>query len=303
MKTKNNSQKIVSAKIVAKLVEQANKYVVPCININVPGKYTSKEMATEVDSLGNKLFFRFDDAKYDELIYYPLNNEIRVTITASDFTPEEIEILGFEPKITFKFLPNRIFYVIAKYERLAGIRLADVAKFVIGEPAKIYETERAKVVIFDYAKQKIVTKTKTITIISDSLAIYLNKKNYYAFCLKINGKWINVLNRVGYFDIAETIERAKKIITYERTKSGAENYIAQKNDAFADFARMILEEFRAIEQSKREKSRGREIADFSELFGCGDKRYHPSGGSRNMGIYCGKNEVLSANARGSPQKA
>lgn len=254
MKTKNNSQKIVSAKIVAKLVELANRYVVPCININVPGKYTAKEMANEVDSLGNKLFFRYDEAKYDELIYYPLNNEIKVTINASDFTAEEIAVLGFEPKITFKFLPNRIFFVIAKYERLAGIRLANVAKFVIGEPAKIYETERAKVVLFDYEKQRIVTKTKTITIISDSLAIFLNKKNYYAFCLKINGKWINVLNRVGYFDIAETIERAKKIITYERTKSGAENYIAQKNDAFADFARMILEEFRAIEQSNKNET-------------------------------------------------
>lgn len=254
MKTKNNSQKIVSAKIVAKLVELANKHVVPCININVPGKYTAKEMANEVDSLGNKLFFRYDEEKYDELIYYPLNNEIRVTVTASDFTPDEMDLLGFEPKITFKFLPNRIFHVIAKYERLAGIRLADVAKFVIGEPTKVYETERAKVVLFDYAKQRIVTKTKTITIISDSLAIYLNKKNYYAFCLKINGKWINVLNRVGYFDLAETIERAKKIITYERTKSGAENYIAQKNDAFADFARMILEEFRAIEQSNKNET-------------------------------------------------
>lgn len=247
MKTKNNSQKIVSAKIVAKLVELANKYVVPCINITAPGKYTAKEMADDVDSLGNKLFWRFD---YD-------NSEVQelvVRITDDDFSQSELAELGFSPKIKLTLICEKVFFAIAKYERLAGIKLANVAKFVIGEPTTIYETERAKVVLFDYAKQRIVTKTKTITIISDSLAIYLNKKNYYAFCLKINGKWINVLNRVGYFDIAETIERAKKIITYERTKSGAENYIAQKNDAFADFARMILEEFRAIEQSNKNET-------------------------------------------------
>ena len=56
------------------------------------------------------------------------------------------------------------------------------------------------------------------------------------------------------------------------------------------------------EQSKREKTRGREIAYFSEFCGCGDKECHPSGENRNMGIYCGKNEVLSANVRGSPAK-
>ena len=375
MKTKNNSQKIVSAKIVAKLVELANKYVVPCININAPGKYTAKEMADEVDSLGNKLFWRFD---YDSSEV----QELVVRIADDDFSQSELAELGFSPKIKLTLICEKVFFAIAKYERLAGIKLANVAKFVVGEPATIYETERAKVVLFDYAKQRIVTKTKTLTIISDCLAMYLLKKANYAFCLKINGKWIDVYHRVEYFDIAETIERAKKIITYESTKSGAEAYIAKKADAYADFARMILAEFRAMEQSneagtadnaepsaetsctaasnaeavkncnadgdsnvnaeakesaeaqstaecdkcgggdnvqkqadapqnnesappdpsKREKTRGREIADFSEFCVCGDKRYHPSGENRNMGVYCGKNEVLSANVRGSPQK-
>lgn len=68
--------------------------------------------------------------------------------------------------------------------------------------------------------------------------------------MKINGKWINVYNRVGYFDIAGTIERAKKIITYERTKSGAQKYIDNNSDAYVDFARMILSELEAMEQSK-----------------------------------------------------
>lgn len=348
MKTKNNSQKIVSAKILAKLVEQANKYVVPFVKINAPGKYTAKEMATEVDSLGNKLFYKFD---YD-------NSEVQelvVRIADDDFSQSELAELGFSPKIKLTLICEKVFLAIAKYERLAGIKLANVAKFVVGEPETLYETERAKVVLFDYAKQKIVTKTKTLTIISDCLAIYLNKKDYYAFCLKINGKWINVLNRVGYFDLAETIERAKKIITYKSTKSGAETYIAQKADAYADFARMILEEFRAMEQSneaetadnakptaeakesaetqstaecdkcggddgrkqadapqnkesappeqsKREKPRGRKSAVLSDFRSKGDKVYRQSGKNRNMGIYCGKNEVLSAEVRGSSQK-
>lgn len=247
MKTNNDkAQKMISAKIVAKLAELALKCVIPCVKTSTPGKYTAKEIWEGKDSFGNNLWWSIDEEHNCD--------ELSVDVTAEDFTAEEMAILGYEPKFRLQIKPEKIFYAISKYERLAGIKLADVAKFVIGEPATIYETERAKVVLFDYAKQRIVTKTKTITIISDSLAIYLNKKNYYAFCLKINGKWINVLNRVGYFDIAETIERAKKIITYERTKSGAENYIAQKNDAFADFAQMILEEFRAIEQSNKNET-------------------------------------------------
>ena len=48
---------------------------------------------------------------------------------------------------------------------------------------------------------------------------------------------------------------------------------------------------------------GRKLVVLSEFCGCGDKVYQPRGENRNMGIYCGKNEVLSANARGSPAKA
>ena len=241
MKTKNNSQKIVSAKILAKLLELATKCVIPCITTSTPGKYTAKELWQGKDSFGNNVWWNIDEEHKGD--------ELSVAVTAEDFTAEEMAILGYEPKYRLQIKPEKIFYAISKYEQLASVRGNNVAEFVVGEPETLYETERAKVVIFDYAKQRIVTKTKTITIISDSLAIYLNKKANYAFCLKINGKWINVLNRVGYFDLAETIERAKKIITYESTKSGAEAYIAKKADAYADFARMILAEFRAMEQS------------------------------------------------------
>ena len=241
MKTKNNAQKIVSAKILAKLVELANKYVVPCIKINAPGKYTAKELWEGKDSFGNNLWWSIDEEHNGD--------ELSVAVTAEDFTAEEMAILGYEPKFRLQIKLEKIFYAISKYEQLAGVRGNNVAKFVVGEPETLYETDRAKVVLFDYAKQKIVTKTKTLTIISDSLAIYLLKKANYAFCLKINGKWIDVYHRVEYFDIAETIERAKKIITYESTKSGAEAYIAKNNDKYADFVRMILSELEAMEQS------------------------------------------------------
>ena len=39
---KDKAQKMISAKIVAKLVELANRYVVPFVKINAPGKYTAK---------------------------------------------------------------------------------------------------------------------------------------------------------------------------------------------------------------------------------------------------------------------
>ena len=241
MKTKNNSQKIVSAKILAKLLELAAKCVIPCIKTSTPGKYTAKEIWEGKDSFGNNLWWSIDEEHNGD--------ELSVAVTAEDFTAEEMAILGYEPKFRLQIKLEKIFYAISKYEQLAGVRGNNVAKFVVGEPETLYETERAKVVLFDYAKQKIVTKTKTLTIISDSLAIYLLKKANYAFCLKINGKWIDVYHRVEYFDIAETIERAKKIITYESTKSGAEAYIAKNNDKYADFVRMILSELEAMEQS------------------------------------------------------
>ena len=241
MKTKNNSQKIVSAKILAKLLELAAKCVIPCIKTSTPGKYTAKEIWEGKDSFGNNLWWSIDEEHNGD--------ELSVSVTAEDFTAEEMAILGYEPKFRLQIKLEKIFYAISKYEPLAGVRGNNVAKFVVGEPETLYETERAKVVLFDYAKQKIVTKTKTLTIISDSLAIYLLKKANYAFCLKINGKWIDVYHRVEYFDIAETIERAKKIITYESTKSGAEAYIAKNNDKYADFVRMILSELEAMEQS------------------------------------------------------
>ena len=374
MKTKNNSQKIVSAKIVAKLVELANKYVVPFVKINVPGKYTAKELWQEKDSFGNKLWWHIDEEHNGE--------GLSVTVTAEDFTAEEIAEIGYTPQSKVRFSYNKIFGIISKFEQLAGVRGNNVAKFVVGEPETLYETERAKVVLFDYDKQRIVTKTKTLTIISDSLAIYLLKKYNYAFCLKINGKWIDVYRKT-YCDLSETIERAKKIITYDSTKSGAEKYIANNEDKYADYVRMILAELEAMGQSseaetadnaeptaetsctaasnaeenrtdnaeavencnaetkesaeaqsttagdkcgggdnvqkqadapqsnesappdpsKREKTRGREIAYLSEFCSRGDKECHPSGENRNMGIYCGKNEVLSANVRGSPQSA
>lgn len=254
MKTKNNSQKIVSAKIVAKLVELANKHVVPCININVPGKYTAKEMATEVDSLGNKLFFRFDDAKYDELIYYPLNNEIKVTITASDFTAEEIAVLGFEPKITFKLLPNRIFFVIAKYEQLAGVRGNNVAKFVVGEPAKVYETERAKVTIYDREADTIVTKTKKITIISDTQALYKQDKKTIALCLKINGKWFAVHRfPIAAYDFDALVEILWEKCNIDNIRKGVKATAnSQVCSKFVEFCRIIQSELDAMDKLNAE---------------------------------------------------
>lgn len=369
MKTKNNAQKIVSAKIVEKLLELAAKCVIPYIKTSTPGKYTAKEIWEGKDSFGNNLWWSIDEEHNCD--------ELSVDVTAEDFTAEEIAEIGYEPKFRLQIKPEKIFYAISKYEQLAGVRGNNVAKFVVGEPTKVYETERAKVVLFDYAKQRIVTKTKTLTIISDSLAIYLLKKANYAFCLKINGKWIDVYHRVEYFDIAETIERAKKIITYESTKPGAEKYIANNNDKYADFARMILSELEAMAQSNEAETAdnaepsaetscteasnaeavenckangdskanaetadstgndtaepaetseqstasnakkdtppkdsvkpinqcGRKSADLSDFRGKGDKVYRQSGENRNMGIYCGKNEVLSANVRGSPQSA
>ena len=240
MKKKDNAQKIVSAKIVAKLVKIANEFAVPYINIEKPGRYSASQLAERKDAFGNKIYFSYDKRKM------PIDKRFSVVISASDFSADEIEALGYVPNFKLEFNANAIdiFLIISKYERLAGIRSTDKNKFIIGEPTTLYETERAKVVLFDYAKQKVLTKTKTLTIISDCLALYpTSKKDYFAYCLKINSKWIEVYIALSHFDFDETIERAKKVITYERTKSGAEKYIANNNDKYADYARMILSEF------------------------------------------------------------
>ena len=156
MKTKNNSQKIVSAKIVAKLVELAAKCVIPCIQTSTPGKYTAKEIWEGKDSFGNNLWWSIDEEHNCD--------ELSVAVTAEDFTAEEIAEIGYEPKFRLQIKPENIFYAISKYEQLAGVRGNNVAKFVVGEPETLYETERAKVIIYDRKSDTIVTKTKKITI-------------------------------------------------------------------------------------------------------------------------------------------
>lgn len=248
MKTKNNAQKIVSAKIVAKLVELANKYVVQCININVPGRYSASQLYDEKDALGNKLFWSIDADKCNV-------SQIEVTIAESDFNEKELEELGYSPKFKLSIQNLMVFKAIAKYEQLAGLRSTNRAKFVVGEPATIYETERAKVTMYDRDKVKVVTKTKTLTIISDSLALYpLLKKDFfnYAVCALINGKWIEVHRTITYYDFNGTVEKVEKIITHERLKSAVQKYIEEHNDAYADFCRLILSELEAMEQCNAE---------------------------------------------------
>lgn len=249
MKTKNNSQKIVSAKIVAKLVEQANRYVVPFVKINAPGKYTAKEMADEVDSLGNKLFYKFD---YD-------NSEVQelvVRIADDDFSQSELAELGFSPKIKLTLICEKVFFAIAKYERLAGIKLANVAKFVIGEPTKVYETERAKVVIYEREADRIVTKTKKITIISDTQAVYRQDKKTITLCLKINGKWFAVHSLpMAAYDLDAIAEIVLKRYTIYNIRKGVKATAnSQVCNKFVEFCRLIQSELDAMDKLNAEAS-------------------------------------------------
>ena len=360
MKTKNNAQKIVSAKIVAKLLELATKCVIPCIKTSTPGRYTAKELWQGKDSFSNKLWWSIDEEHNGD--------ELSVAITAEDFTAEEMAILGYEPKLRLQIKLEKIFYAISKYERLAGIKLANVAKFVIGEPTKVYETERAKVVIYEREADRIVTKTKKITIISDTQAVYRQDKKTITLCLKINGKWFAVHSLpMAAYDLVAIAEIVLKRYTIDNIRKGVRATAnSQSCDKFVEFCRLIQSELDAMDKLNAEASNtqaadnvvadsegnanvatetaskanaetadstgndtanepkekqqhtdadsppkdsgtpinqcGREIADLSEFCGCGDKRYHPSSENRNIGIYCGKNEVLSAEVRGSPQK-
>ena len=359
MRTKNNSQKIVSAKIVAKLLELAAKCVIPCITTSTPGKYTAKEIWEGKDSFGNNMWWNIDDEHKGD--------ELSVTITAEDFTAEEMAILGYEPKYRLQIKLEKIFYAISKYEQLASVR-GNVAKFVVGEPETLYETERAKVVIYERKADRIVTKTKKITIISDTQAVYKQDKETITLCLKINGKWfaVHTLSMVAY-DFETIVENVLKRYTIDNIRKGVKATAnSQVCNKFVEFCRIIQSGLDEMDKLNAEASNtqaadnvtadsesnanvvnenaskanaetadstgndtanepkekqqqsdadappkdsgtptnqcGRKSAVFSEFRGCGDKECHPSGENRNMGIYCGKNEVLSANVRGSPAK-
>ena len=362
MKTKNNSQKMISAKILAKLLELATKCVIPCITTSTPGKYTAKELWQGKDSFGNNLWWNIDDEHKGD--------ELSVTITAEDFTAEEMAILGYEPKYRLQIKPEKIFYAISKYEQLASVRGNNVAEFVVGEPETLYETERAKVVIYEREADRIVTKTKKLTIISDTQAVYKQDKETITLCLNINGKWFAVHSLpMAAYDLDAIAEIVLKRYTIDNIRKGVKATAnSQVCNKFVEFCRIIQSELDAMDKLNAEaavtqkadnvvadsesnanvateskanaetsKSTGndtaepaetsgqstasnarketppkdsgtptnqceRKSADLSEFCGCGDKECHPSGENRNMGIYCGKNEVLSANVRGSPQK-
>ena len=246
---KDKAQKMISAKILAKLVEQANKYVVPFVKINAPGKYTAKEMATEVDSLGNKLFWQFD---YD-------NSEVQelvVRITDADFSESELAELGFSPKIKFTLICEKVFLAIAKYERLAGVRGNNVAKFIIGEPETLYETERAKVVIYEREADRIVTKTKKLTIISDTQAVYRQDKKTITLCLKINGKWFAVHSLpMAAYDFETIVENVLKKYTIDNIRKGVKATAnSQVCNKFVEFCRLIQSELDAMDKLNAEAS-------------------------------------------------
>lgn len=248
MKTKNNSQKIVSAKILVKLVEQANMYVVPFVKINAPGKYTAKELSEGKDSFGNKLWWSIDEDHNGD--------ELSVSVTAEDFTAEEMAILGYEPKFRLQIKLENIFYAISKYERLAGIKLADVAKFVVGEPATIYETERAKVVIYEREADRIVTKTKKLTIISDTQAVYRQDKKTITLCLKINGKWFAVHSLpMAAYDLDAIAEIVLKRYTIDNMRAGVKATAnSQVCNKFVEFCRLIQSELDAMDKLNAEAS-------------------------------------------------
>ena len=371
MKTKNNSQKIVSAKILAKLLELATKCVIPCITTSTPGKYTAKELWQGKDSFGNNLWWNIDDEHNGD--------ELSVTITAEDFTAEEMAILGYEPKLRLQIKPEKIFYAISKYEQLASVRGNNVANFVVGEPETLYETERAKVVIYEREADRIVTKTIKLTIISDTQAVYKQDKETITLCLKINGKWFAVHSLpMAAYDLDAIAEIVLKRYTIDNIRKGVKATAnSQVCNKFVEFCRLIQSELDAMDKLNAEAAKaqaadkvvadsegnanvateskanaetsdstgndtanpaetsepkatgnnaqieqrqinadappkdsgtptnqcGRKSADLSDFRGKGDKRYHPSGENRNLGVYGGKSGVSQETSRGSPAKA
>ena len=246
MKTKNNSQKIVSAKIVTKIVELAAKCVIPCITTSTPGKYTAKELWQGKDSFGNNVWWNIDEEHNGD--------ELSVAVTAEDFTAEEMAILGYEPNFRLQIKLEKIFYAISKYERLAGIKLANVAKFVVGEPATIYETERAKVVIYEREADRIVTKTKKLTIISDTQAVYKQDKETITLCLIINGKWFAVHSLpMAAYDLDAIAEIVLKRYTIDNIRKGVKATAnSQVCNKFVEFCRLIQSELDAMDKLNAE---------------------------------------------------
>ena len=246
---KDKAQKMISAKILAKLVELANKYVVPFVKINVPGKYTAKEIWEGKDSFGNKLWWSIDEEHNDD--------ELSVAVTAEDFTAEEMAILGYVPKFRLQIKLEKIFYAISKFEQLAGVRGDNVAKFVVGEPATIYETERAKVTIYDRESDTIVTKTKKITIISDTQAVYRQDKKTIKLCLKINGKWFAVHSLpMAAYDLDAIAEIVLKRYTIDNIRKGVKATAnSQVCNKFVKFCRLIQSELDSMDKLNAEAAK------------------------------------------------
>ena len=246
MKTKNNSQKIVSAKILAKLLELATKCVIPCITTSTPGKYTAKEIWEGKDSFGNNIWWSIDEEHNGD--------DLSVAITAEDFTAEEMAILGYEPQFRLQIKLENIFYAISKYEQLAGVRGNNVAKFVVGEPATIYETERAKVVIYEREADRIVTKTKKLTIISDTQAVYKQDKETITLCLTINGKWFAVHSLpMAAYDLDAIAEIVLKRYTIDNIRKGVKATAnSQVCNKFVEFCRIIQSELDAMDKLNAE---------------------------------------------------
>ena len=131
-----------------------------------------------------------------------------------------------------------------------------MAKFVVGEPATIYETERAKVVIYEREADRIVTKTKKLTIISDTQSVYRQDKKTIALCLKINGKWfaVHTLSMAAY-DFETIVENVLKKYTIDNIRKGVKATAnSQVCNKFVEFCRIIQSELDEMDKLNAEAS-------------------------------------------------
>ena len=140
------SEKEFNLQILAKLVEIAN-VIFAKLSINIEGTFTAAELWNGKNALNEYILIDYNGTQFDE------------------YTVE----VG-----TFKcsFTPEKVFYLIWKFEQLCHIRQEKKARFTFGEPEGETISEKA---MYKSNKGEIITRKKNMVRLRDNIAYSVEK--------------------------------------------------------------------------------------------------------------------------------
>ena len=140
------NEKEFNLQVLAKMVEIAN-VIFAKLSINIEGTFTAAELWEGKNSLKENIVIDYHGTEFDDY---------------------RIEVGTFKCRLT----PERVFYLVWKFEQLCHIRQEKKARFTFGEPEGETISEKA---MYKSNKGEIITRKKNMVRLCDNIAYSVEK--------------------------------------------------------------------------------------------------------------------------------